>query len=117
MADAGARSPAIFVLLGVVALAVSAGAGWYGYVRSMETFNVESLDLSKGDTPRSTHVAITGIARTEYIIEFGTKRDSTTILDRFVPPDFGELAPGPASRLFHEDQHDGLYAAPVAAAC
>ena len=81
MADAGARSPAIFVLLGVVALAVSAGAGWYGYVRSMETFNVESLDLSKGDTPRSTHVAITGIARTEYIIEFGTKTSGTTILD------------------------------------
>jgi len=27
----------------------------------METFNVESADLSKGDTPRSTHVTITGI--------------------------------------------------------
>ncbi|UPK03637.1 hypothetical protein [Bradyrhizobium sp. 170] len=94
MTDAGARSPAIFVLLGVVALAVSAGAGWYGYVRSMETFNVESLDLSKGDTPRSAHATITGIARTEYIIEFGTKRDSTTILDRYIPLTPANWRPG-----------------------
>ena len=74
LADAGPRSPAIFVLLGVVALAVAAGAGWYGYVKSMEMVDVESLDLSKGDTPRSTHVTITGVARTEYTIEFGEKR-------------------------------------------
>jgi hypothetical protein len=84
-ATAGAGSPAIFVLLGVVALAVAAGAGWYGYVKSMETFDVESLDLSKGDTPRSTHVTITGIARTEYIVEFGAKSSGTTTLDRYTP--------------------------------
>jgi len=94
MADAGPRSPAMFVLLGVVALAVAAGAGWYGYVRSMETVDVESLDLSKGDTPRSTHVTITGIARTEYTIEFGTKRDSTTILDRYIPLTPASWRPG-----------------------
>jgi hypothetical protein len=90
----GAGSPATFVLLGVVALAVAAGAGWYGYVRSMETFDVESLDLSKGDTPRSTHVTITGVARTEYIVEFGTKRDSTTLLDRYVPLTPASWRPG-----------------------
>jgi hypothetical protein len=94
MADAGARSPALFVLLGVVALAVAAGAGWYGYARSMETVDVESVDLSKGDTPRSTHVTMTGIARTEYIIEFGTKRDSTTILDRYIPLTPASWRPG-----------------------
>jgi hypothetical protein len=93
-AGSGAGSPAIFVLLGVVALAVAAGAGWYGYVRSMETVNVESLDLSKGDTPRSTHVTITGIARTEYIIEFGTKTSSTTILDRYIPLTPASWRPG-----------------------
>ena len=93
-AGSGAGSTAIFVLLGVVALAVAAGAGWYGYVKSMETFDVESLDLSKGDTPRSTHVTITGIARTEYIIEFGTKRDSTTILDRYIPLTPASWRPG-----------------------
>jgi hypothetical protein len=94
MADAGAGSTAIFVLLGVVALAVAAGAGWYGYVKSTETVDVESLDLSKGDTPRSTHVTIAGIARTEYIIEFGTKRDSTTILDRYIPLTPASWRPG-----------------------
>ena len=85
-AGSGAGSSATFALLGVVALAVAAGAGWYGYVRSMETFDVERLDLSKGDTPRSTHVTITGIARTEYIVEFGTKSSGgTTRLDRYIP--------------------------------
>ena len=93
-ADAGPRSPAIFVLLGVVALAVAASAGWYGYVKSMETVDVGSLDLSKGDTPRSTHVTITAIARTEYILEFGTKRDSTTILDRYIPLTPASWRPG-----------------------
>jgi len=93
-AGAGAGSPATFVLLGVVALAVAAGAGWYGYARSMETVDVESVDLSKGDTPRSTHVTMTGIARTEYIIEFGTKRDSTTILDRYIPLTPASWRPG-----------------------
>lgn len=85
-AGSGAGSSAIFALLGgVVALAVAAGAGWYGYAKSMETFDIEGLDLSKGDTPRSTHVTITGIARTEYIVEFGTKSGSTTTLDRYIP--------------------------------
>jgi hypothetical protein len=93
-ATAGAGSPAIFVLLGVVALAVAAGAGWYGYVKSMETVDVESLDLSKGGTPRSTHVTITGIARTEYIIEFGTKTSGTTILDRYIPLTPANWRPG-----------------------
>jgi hypothetical protein len=84
-AGSGAGSSAIFAVLGVVALAVAAGAGWYGYAKSMQTVDVESLDLSKGDTPRSTHVTITGIARTEYIVEFGTKSGSTTTLDRYIP--------------------------------
>jgi hypothetical protein len=94
LADAGPTSPAIFVLLGVVALAVAAGAGWYGYVKSMETVDVESLDLSKGDAPRSTHVTITGIARTEYTIEFGKKGDSTTLLDRYIPLTPANWRPG-----------------------
>ena len=84
-ATEGAGSPAMFALLGAVAVAVAAGAGWYGYVKSMETVDVENLDLSKGEAPRSTHVTITGVARTEYIVEFGTKSSSTTMLDRYIP--------------------------------
>jgi hypothetical protein len=39
-------------------------------------------------------VTITGIARTEYIVEFGTKRDSTTILDRYIPLTPASWRPG-----------------------
>jgi hypothetical protein len=84
-AGSGAGSPGTFALLGVVALAVAAGAGWYGYWKSTEKVDVESLDLSKGDTPRSVHVAITGVARTEYILAFETKSAGTTTHDRYIP--------------------------------
>lgn len=83
-ATEGAKSPAMFALLGAVAVVVAAGAGWYGYLKSMETVDVENLDLSKGEAPRSTHVTITGIARTEYIVEFGRK-SSDAMLDRYIP--------------------------------
>jgi hypothetical protein len=84
-AGSGAGSPGIFVVLGVVALAVAVGAGWYVYWKSTEKVDVESLDLAKGDTPRSAHVVITGVARTEYIVEFETKTAGMTTLDRYVP--------------------------------
>src|SRR6266516_45040 len=81
----GAGSSGIFALLGVVALAVAAGAGWYGYWKLTEKVEIESVDLSKGEAPRSAHVAITGVAQTEYIVEFETKTAGTTRLDRYVP--------------------------------
>ena len=84
-AGSGAGSSGMFVLLGVVALAVAVGAGWYGYLKSTEKVEVESVDLSKGDTPRSAHVAITGVARTEYILQFETKSAGTATLDRYIP--------------------------------
>jgi hypothetical protein len=84
-AGSGAGSPGMFALLGVVALAVAVGAGWYGYSKTTETVEIESVDLSKGDSPRSTHVAITGVAHTEYMIEFETKSAGRTTLDRYIP--------------------------------
>ncbi|WFU16419.1 hypothetical protein [Bradyrhizobium sp. CB3481] len=93
-ATQGGGSPALFAVLGALAVAVAAGAGWYGYVKSMETVDVESFDLSKGDTPRSTHVTITGIARTEYIVEFGRKSSDTTMLDRYIPLTPANWRPG-----------------------
>jgi hypothetical protein len=84
-AGSGAGSPGMFALLGVVALAVAVGAGWFGYEKTTETVEVESLDLSKNDTSRSTHVAITGVAHTEYMIEFETKTTGRTTLDRYIP--------------------------------
>src|SRR5262249_55097910 len=90
----GGGSPGIFAALGVVALAVAVGAGWYGYAKSMETVEVESLDLSKGDTPRSEHVIITGVARTEHIIEFETKIAGMKTLDRYIPLTSAAWRPG-----------------------
>jgi hypothetical protein len=84
-AGAGSGSPALFIWLAVVAVAVAVGAGWYGYAKAMETVDVENFDLSKGDAPRSTHVVITGVARTEYMIEFETKSAGTTTHDRYIP--------------------------------
>ena len=81
----GAGSPGTFALLGVAALAVAVGAGWYAYSKSTEKVDIESIDLSKGDTPRSAHVVITGVARTDYILEFERKIAGTTTLDRYIP--------------------------------
>lgn len=92
-AGRGSGSPAMFALLGALAVMVAGGAGWYGYVKSTETFDVESIDLSRGDTPRSSHVTITGIARTEYTVEFGTKSSGTT-LDRYIPLTAATWRPG-----------------------
>jgi hypothetical protein len=83
--NSGAGSPGMFALLGLVGLAVAVGAGWFGYEKTTETVEVESLDLSRNDTPRSTHVAITGVAHTEYTIEFETKSAGRTTLDRYIP--------------------------------
>jgi hypothetical protein len=84
-AGTGAGSSGMFALLGVMALAVAVGTGWYGYLKSTEQASFESVDLSKGDTPRSAHVALTGVARTEYVIEFETKIAGTTPIDRYIP--------------------------------
>ena len=84
-AGPGAGSPGIFALLGVVGLVVAAGAGWYGYEKSTEKVEFESLDLSKGDTPKAEHVTITGVARTEYVVTFETKSNGVSILNRYIP--------------------------------
>jgi len=79
----GAGSPGTLALVGVAALAVAAGR--YAYSKSTAKVDIESIDLSKGDTPRSAHVVITGIARTDYILEFERKIAGTTTLDRYIP--------------------------------
>jgi hypothetical protein len=84
-AGSGTGSSGMLALLGVMALAVAVGAGWYGYRTSTEEASFESIDLSKGDTPRSAHVALTGVARTEYVIELETKIAGTTTIDRYIP--------------------------------
>jgi len=84
-ANSVAGSTGMAALLGVVAFAVAAGAGWYGYSKSTGQVSVESVDLSRGDTPRSAHVAITGVARTGYMLEFERTIAGRTTLDRYIP--------------------------------
>ena len=70
-------------LIGVVLLVVATGAGWLGYQKSATRF--ETVDLSQNGKPASTHVVMTGVARTEYILKFETAAGGTTTIDNFVP--------------------------------
>ena len=79
------KSPALAATLGLVLLAVAAGAGWLGYQKSQETITYEPVDLSAGQTPSSNHVVLTGIAHTEYLVQFEIKRRSSTTIDNYFP--------------------------------
>lgn len=79
------KAPAVAALLGLVLLAAGAGAGWLGYQKSQETITYESVDLSAGQTPSSNHAVLTGIAHTEYLVQFETKRRGSTTTDKYFP--------------------------------
>ena len=79
------KAPAVAALLGVVLLAVGVGAGWLGYQKSQEIITYEPVDLSAGQTPSSNHVVLTGIAHTEYLLQFESKRRGSTTIDNYFP--------------------------------
>jgi hypothetical protein len=81
---AGTRqaSPRLFALIGVAAMAVAAGAGWLGYHKSQQPVTFELVNLADGRAPQSTHVQVTGVARTDLIVQFeqtinGDKTETT----------------------------------------
>jgi hypothetical protein len=80
---ASSSPPTRMALIGVLLLVVATGAGWLGYQKSATRF--ESVDLSQNGKPTSTHVVMTGIARTEYILKFETAAGGTTTIDNYVP--------------------------------
>jgi len=82
---ASSALPTGMALIGVVLLAVASGAGWLGYQKSVETQRFESVDLSHDGKPTSTHVVMTGVARTEYILKFETTVGGTTTADNYIP--------------------------------
>jgi hypothetical protein len=85
-ASAASSSPPIgMALVAVVLLVVATGAGWLGYQKSVETQQFESVDLSRDGKPTSTHVVMTGVARTEYILKFETTVGGTTTTDNYIP--------------------------------
>ena len=73
--------PTGMALIGVLLLVVATGAGWLGYQKSVETQRIESVDLSQNGKPASTHVVMTGVARTDYILKFATTGGGTTTID------------------------------------
>ncbi len=75
--------PTGMALIAVLLLVVATGAGWLGYQKSVTRF--ESIDLSQNGKPTSTHVVMTGLARTEYILKFETAAGGTTTIDNYVP--------------------------------
>jgi len=75
-------SPRLFVLLGLVALLVAAGAGWLGYHKSQQPVTFEAVNLADGKAPQSNRVEMTGVARTDLIVQFeetinGNKTETT----------------------------------------
>jgi len=79
------NAPKSLALLGVVLLIVGAGAGWLGYQKSQETITYEPVDLNAGQTPSSQHVVLTGIAHTEFLVQFETKRSGSSRIDNYIP--------------------------------
>jgi hypothetical protein len=78
-------SPGLIALLGLLLLAASAGAGWIGYQKSQETITYESVDLTAGQLPSTEHVVLTGIAWTEHLMLYETKRSGSSTTHTYVP--------------------------------
>ena len=109
---ASSSPPTGMALIGVLLLVVATGAGWLGYQKSVDTQRIESVDLSQNGEPASTHVVMTGVARTEYILEIrddGWRDDDHRQL---CPADAGRLAPWRSAGLFPEDRCDRLLSTP-----
>jgi hypothetical protein len=80
---ASSIAPTGMALIGVLLLVVATGAGWLGYQKSATRF--ESVDLSQNGKPASTHVVMTGVARTEYILKFEKAAGGAVTIDNYVP--------------------------------
>jgi len=78
-------SPGLMALLGLLLLVGSAGVGWFAYQKSQETITYEPVDLAAGQLPSTQHVVLTGIARTEYLMQYETKRGGSSTTDTYFP--------------------------------
>jgi len=78
-------SPGLTALLGLFLLAAGAGVGWFAYQRSQETIPYEPVDLTAGQLPSKQHVVLTGIARTEYLMQYETKSSGSSTVHTYFP--------------------------------
>jgi hypothetical protein len=78
-------SPGLMALLGLFLLVAGAGVGWFAYQKSQETITYEPVDLTAGQLPSTQHVVLTGIARTEYLMQYETKSSGTSTVHTYFP--------------------------------
>ena len=78
-------SPGLIALLGLFLLVAGAGVGWFAYQKSQETIAYESIDLAAGQLPSTQHVVLTGIARTEYLMQYETKSSGSSTTHTYFP--------------------------------
>ena len=78
-------SPGLIALLGLFLLVAGAGVGWFAYQKSQETITYEPVDLTAGQLPSTQHVVLTGIARTEYLMQYETKSSGTSTVHTYFP--------------------------------
>jgi hypothetical protein len=89
-------SPRLFALLGLIGLAVAAGAGWLGYHKSQQPVTFEAVNLADSRAPQSTHVEMTGVARTDLIVQFEETINGNKSVTTYLPltaPDWQEGQP------------------------
>jgi len=78
-------SPGLIALLGLFLLVAGAGVGWFAYQKSQETITYEPVDLAAGQQPSKQHVVLTGIARTEYLMQYETKSSGSSTTHTYFP--------------------------------
>ena len=78
-------SPRLLALIGVAAIAVAAGAGWLGYHKSQQPVIFEAVNLADGKAPQSDHVEMTGVARTDMIVQFEETINGDKTVSTYLP--------------------------------
>jgi hypothetical protein len=78
-------SPGLMALLGLLLLGAGAVSRWLGYQKSQETFTYQPVDLTVGQLPSTQRVVLTGIARTEYLMQYETKRSGSATTQTYFP--------------------------------
>jgi hypothetical protein len=87
-------SPRLTALIGLLLLVASAGVGWFAYQKSQETITYEPVDLTAGQLPSTQHVVLTGIARTNYLMQYETKSGGTSTVHTYIPLTAATWRPG-----------------------
>jgi hypothetical protein len=93
LADAWAAvSPGRLAIAGLVFLAAGAGTGWYGFGVATADVTFTPFDLSTAERPPPRHVVMSGVAHTEYQVDFKSSDAAPTSTTYRSPPPAGATA-------------------------